>query len=236
MVWIVPGEFTMGDKDHKPGTKVAMSKGFWLGKYEVTQAQWKTVTGESIRDQLAKLTLEKPPQAGRFWLFNGEGRNHPVYRVTWAEASEFCRKLTQIERAEGRLPLDWEYTLPTEAQWEYSCRAGTTGDYAGDLDSMAWYERNAPYDTHPVGQKQPNAWGLYDMHGNVWEWCLNSYSNYPGGAVTDPVGATSGTVRIFRGGCWGISAASCRSAFRCWFDPALRDGNLGFRLALSPVR
>jgi formylglycine-generating enzyme required for sulfatase activity len=122
--------------------------------------------------------------------------------------------LTKPERSAGRLPAGWEYTLPTETQWEYACRAGTTGDYAGDLDAMAWYDKNAGGATHPVGQKQPNAWRLYDMHGNVWEWCLDWDGNYPSDAVTDPVGAASGSDRIGRGGGWWRSAFDCRSA-RC---------------------
>ncbi len=150
---------------------------------------------------------------------------------------EFCRKLTQQERAAGRLPEDWEYTLPTEAQWEYACRAGTTGAWAGELDAMAWYAKNSGNTTHPVGQKQPNAWGLYDMHGNVWEWCRDWYADkLPGGAVTDPVGAASGAFRVYRGGGWWLPADYCRSAYRNWSSPGDRGNDVGFRLALSAVR
>jgi len=138
------------------------------------------------------------------------------------------------ERAAKRLPEGYEYTLPTEAQWEYACRAGTTGDYAGRLDSMGWYDANSGNETHPVAQKQANAWGLYDMHGNVWEWCRDWYGNYPGGTVHDPVGPSSGSFRVSRGGCWFGSAHYCHSADRSWNGPSSRYDSLGFRLALAP--
>jgi formylglycine-generating enzyme required for sulfatase activity len=124
--------------------------------------------------------------------------------------------------------------LPTEAQWEYACRAGTTGDYAGNLDEMGWYGSNSGNKPHPVGQKRANAWGLHDMHGNVWEWCLDWYGNYPGGSVTDPKGAGSGSVRVLRGGCWNYVAGNCRSANRGGNVPGFRNGSLGFRLVLAP--
>jgi formylglycine-generating enzyme required for sulfatase activity len=150
----------------------------------------------------------------------------------------FCRKLTERERAAGRLPEGYAYTLPTEAQWEYACRAGTTGDYAGNLASMGWYKqnRNSGNQTHAVGQKQANAWGLYDMHGNVWEWCADWYADkLPGGSVRDPTGAASGSLRVFRGGGWGDGASLCRSASRSWGSPGSSISGLGFRLALSSI-
>jgi formylglycine-generating enzyme required for sulfatase activity len=151
---------------------------------------------------------------------------------------EFCRKLTERERSAGRLPEGYEYTLPTEAQWEYACRAGATGPYGGDgnLNDMGWYNQNSGNTTHPVGKKLANAWGLYDMHGNVWEWCFDWYGNYSGGTVRDPTGPASGSARVFRGGCWFQDGVGCRSAFRSWHEPGYRLFNLGFRLALSSVR
>src|SRR5690606_32494470 len=110
----------------------------------------------------------------------------------------------------------------TEAQWEYACRAGTTGDYAGNLEAMAWYDTNSGSTTHSVAQKRANAWGLHDMHGNVWEWCADFYRNYPGGSVRDYTGPTSGSDRIFRGGGWRLSASGCRSANRIWDEPGRR--------------
>jgi formylglycine-generating enzyme required for sulfatase activity len=148
----------------------------------------------------------------------------------------FCKKLTEREKAAGRLPTGYTYTLPTEAQWEYACRAGTTGDFAGYQDVMAWYSSNSGGTTHSVGTKQPNAWGLYDMHGNVEEWCLDWYAKYSSDAVTDPVGPASGSSRVIRGGSWGLDAASCRSAIRYDYEPGNRVSDVGFRLALSAVR
>ncbi|MFV0443280.1 MAG: formylglycine-generating enzyme family protein [Planctomycetaceae bacterium] len=147
--------------------------------------------------------------------------------VSWEDASEFCRKLTASERAAGRLPSGWSYTLPTEAQWEYACRAGTTGPYNGDgtgvLSDYAWYDSNADdvgekY-AHPVGQKKANRWGLLDMHGNVWEWCQDWYGEkLPGGR--DPLLSSGGSYRVYRGGSWDYSAWGCRSANRGGLGPS----------------
>ena len=128
-----------------------------------------------------------------------------------------------------------EFRLPTEAEWEYACRAGTKGAYAGNLDDLAWYWKNSAKTTHPVGQKKPNAWGLYDMHGNVWEWCSDWYGAYPAGTVTDPTGPAAGADRVNRGGCWVNIATHCRSANRNRLEPGGRDMDLGLRLAFAPT-
>jgi formylglycine-generating enzyme required for sulfatase activity len=185
---------------------VDIEKPFYMGKYEVTQAQWRAAMGSN------------PSQ------FKGD--DLPVENVSWNDAKEFCRKLSQMT---GR-----EYRLPTEAEWEYACRAGTTGAYAGDLDAMAWYDKNSGGKTHPVGQKQPNAFGLYDMHGNVWEWCEDDWHNSYNGAPNDGRAwvdiSARGSYRVFRGGGWNSYAVSCRSAYRnCW-APGDRGSRLGFRL------
>lgn len=218
MVWIAPGSFQMGnatnggsDPDEKPVHEVRVSKGYWLGESKVTQALWRAVMGNSPSH------------------FNGG--NLPVESVNWNDAMEFCQKLTQKARAAGGLPAGMEYLLPTEAQWEYACRAGTTGDYAGDLDAMAWYASNSQNETHEVKLKRPNAWGLYDMHGNVREWCADWYGNYPAGMQTDPGGAGNGTYRVLRGGAWNSSGARCRSSYRDRMTPDIRSVSLGFRLA-----
>ena len=220
LMTIAPGTFQMGSASggrdaERPVTRVTITKPFWLGKTEVTQAQWSMVIGSN------------PSQ------FHGSDR--PVERVSWVEAMEFCRRLTERERIAGRLPEGYIYTLPTEAQWEYACRAGTTGDHAGHLDAMGWYDKNSGSETHPVGQKKANAWGLHDMHGNVWEWCADRYGSYPAGSVTDPGGAVSGYDRVGRGGGWGDDAAGCRSTVRDGVESSRRGKILGFRLALAPV-
>jgi formylglycine-generating enzyme required for sulfatase activity len=222
MLWIGPGQFAMGtarggDANQRPVTQVRFTRGYWLGKTEVTQAQWQVV-------------MSSNPSARK-------GDTLPVENVSWDDAMDFCRKLTEGERAAGTLPDGYVYTLPTEAQWEYACRAGTTGDYAGDLNSMAWHSGNSGSSTHAVATKQANAWGLHDMHGNVWEWCLDRYSDrYPGGSVTDYAGPRSGSDRVIRGGSWVGTAQSCRSASRIGDVPGYSWNVLGFRLALSSVR
>ena len=218
MVPIAAGSFTMGStngsKDEQPLTQVTLTRPYWLGATEVTQSQWEAVMGNN--PGLSK------------------GANLPVEQVSYDDALAFCRKLTETERGADRLPEGYEYTLPTEAQWEYACRAGTTGDYAGNLNAMGWHKENSGGDkTHEVGGKQANAWGLYDMHGNVSEWCLDWYGHYEGGSLTDPRGAQSGSIRVNRGGGWYFVAGYCRSAFRNGCTPGGRGNILGFRLALS---
>jgi formylglycine-generating enzyme required for sulfatase activity len=143
---------------------------------------------------------------------------------------EFCRELTAREHAAGRLPAGYTFTLPTEAQWEYACRAGTTGAFAGNPEAMAWHKGNSGNSTHTVATKQPNAWGLYDMYGNVLEWCLDWYGDYKRGAQADPAGPGSGHFRMSRGGSWRVDVF--RSASRAGGSPGRRDYTIGFRLAL----
>ena len=221
MIQIKPGTFTAGDgsDSNNTPTQVTLTQAFLLGRTEVTQGQYEAVMGTN------------PSK------FKKVGRNAPVEQVSWDDAMAFCRKLTERERAAGRLSEGYAYTLPTEAQWEYACRAATTGSYAGDLNAMAWYDENSGKKTHAVGTKQTNAWGLSDMHGNVWEWCLDWDASYPGGSVTDPGGAPSGSYHVFRGGGWNLSAHFCRSADRIdYHSPVFRLYYLGFRLALAPSR
>lgn len=216
---IAPGRFTMGsnagDEDEKPVHAVVISRNFWLGQTEVTQAQWAAVMGNNPS------------------YFKGE--NLPVEQVGLEECLEFCRKLTERERAAGRLSPEYAYRLPTEAEWEYACRAGTTSEFAGNLNAMAWQKDNSGGTTHPVGQKQPNAWGLYDMHGNVWEWCGDFKRTYTSAEVIDPVGEEAGPYHAYRGGSWFYGAALCRSALRTNGAAGVRGYILGFRVALSVV-
>ena len=151
-----------------------------------------------------------------------KGSNLPVEWVSWEDCQEFIKQLNS--KGIGI------FRLPTEAEWEYACRAGTTGDYAGNLDEMAWYKETSSYSTHPVGTKKPNPWGLYDMHGNICEWCQDWSGDYPTGAVRDPRGAAGGSHRVFRGGCCYSIASHCRSASRNWDSPSFRYYALGFRL------
>jgi formylglycine-generating enzyme required for sulfatase activity len=205
---ITAGEFMMGSnnkEDEKPAHKVQITRDFELGKYEVTQAQWKSIMGSD---------------PGKF-----KGDDLPVETVSWEDAQQFIQKLNSRSSK-------YIYRLPTEAEWEYACRAGSEGDYSGDLGSMAWYGENAGGNTHPVGQKQANAWGLHDMHGNVYEWCQDWYGDkyYASSSSADPKGPDTGSARVLRGGSWNFDAAFCRSAFRHWFTPGNRYGSLGFRL------
>ena len=221
-VWVPAGEFQMGstsrhaESDEQPVTRVSFTKGFYLGKYEVTQAQWRALMGNN------------PSK------FNNCGGDCPVEQVTWEETQEFIRRLNARSGGE-------KYRLPTEAEWEYAARAGTTTDtYAGDitrsrgndpvLNGIAWYAENSGSTPHPVGRKAPNGWGLYDMLGNVWEWVGDWHGDYPGGRRTGPSGPSSGSGRVFRGGGWYFHAWVCRSANRDRASPGSRDGSLGFRL------
>ena len=201
LVWIPPGEFMMGSdngsSNEKPVHRVKISKGFWMGQTEVTQDQYRAVTGDN-------------PSA-----FKKD--NSPVDSVKWDDAMEFCRKLSQKEGL--------TYTLPTEAQWEYACRAGTKtrfsfGDSDSELENYAWYRGNTQ-GTHPVGQKKPNAFSLYDMHGNLFEWCSDWYDSdyYKNSPVVDPTGPSSGGYRVVRGGTWRGHARGCQSSFRGRLEP-----------------
>ena len=207
-----PGTFMMGSPSSEKGRnsgetqhQVTLTKGFWMLETEVTQKQWKAVMGTNPS--------------------NYKGDDLPVEQVSWNACQEFCKKCKSLG-----LPVQ----LPTEAQWEYACRAGTTGAYAGDLNEMAWYSSNSGSKTHPVGTKKPNAWGLYDMHGNVWEWCQDWYDRgYPSGSVTDPVGPKNGFRRVNRGGSWDRYAHDCRSASRSHYGFDNRYTAWGFRCVSS---
>ena len=211
-VWIPAGEFLMGSTsseafgDEQPLTRVQLSRGFWLGKYEVTQSEWQAVMG---------------PNPSRF---SGCGRC-PVEQVSWESAHAFIRQLN------GRAGMP-RYRLPTEAEWEYAARAGASGDRYGNLAAIAWYWDNSELRTHPVGGKAPNAWGLHDMLGNVWEWVQDWYGAYPGGPVMDPTGPGSGSSRVVRGGGWSGSsgAIGCRSSNRWSAQPHTGGNIIGFRL------
>jgi formylglycine-generating enzyme required for sulfatase activity len=212
-VLLPAGKFMMGSKDgeydEKPVHKVRISQPFYLGQYEVTQGQWQAVMGNNPSHFTGDPTL-------------------PVEQVSWEDVQAFIRRLNTREGGTA-------YRLPTEAEWEYAVRAGSTtaysfGDDASRLEAYAWYGENAAGRTHPVGQRQPNAWGLYDMHGNVWEWVQDGYGPYDVDVVTDPRGATAHVYRVYRGGGWGTFPANCRSSDRNYDAPDARLTGLGFRL------
>ena len=229
MVRIGPGSWMRGSitgpGDERPAHRVKLTKGFYMGVTEVTQEQWESVM---------------PDNPSRF-----KGAARPVENVVVADCVEFCKLLTQKERAEGKLPEGAEYRLPTEAEWEYACRAGSKakygfGDSDTDLADYAWFSKNSVR-TQPVGKKKANGWGLFDMHGNVWEWCSDWKGSYTADEAEDPTGAPSGPSyghRVFRGGSWGSTAAHCRSAARngCGTSNSRLSG-LGFRLVRTlPAR
>ena len=215
-VQIPAGEFLMGSESEEavdreqPVTRVRISQGFYLGKYEVTQGQWQAVMGSNPS------------------FVKQCGPDCPVETVSWDDVQEFIRKLNAAMGEE-------RYRLPTEAEWEYAARAGTSGDRYGNVDAIAWYvgdrgRGNSGRLTQPVGQKAPNAWGLHDMLGNVNEWVEDWYGDYPGGTVTDPRGPVSGSRRVARGGSWSDIAWYCRASYRTYNSPGDRISILGFRL------
>ena len=227
-VWIPPGSFVMGSDqgppDERPAHRVTFGAGFYLARHEITQAQWQAVMGDN-------------PSHFR-------GRLLPVETISWTDAQEFVARLSAADE-------EYEYRLPTEAEWEYACRAGTTGDYAGELDEVAWYYANAGdaqlsgewrdnrvkannNRPHPVGSKLPNAFGLFDMHGNLWEWCEDYYHPNYNNAPADGaawLGGGDTNLRVLRGGSWDVDADFCRSANRNWGAPNDRSNTFGLRLA-----
>ncbi len=252
LVYCPPGNFRMGSPISEPWrgadeeqVDVTLTKGFWLGKYEVTQQEYSQIMGANPSEFSAKGSMSHAT--------GGKGTDKfPVENVTWHDACAFCRKLTDDERAAGSLPSDWEYTLPTEAEWEYACRAGTTTATAfGEQLNACLANCNGeipyagpfggPYLMRPtaVGSYRANAWGLYDMHGNVWEWCRDVYHyNLPGGV--DPEAKLKHAKikaysRIVRGGSWLSVPRICRSAHRFRDPPGDRYYYIGFRVALRQV-
>jgi formylglycine-generating enzyme required for sulfatase activity len=222
-VLIPAGTFQMGSPPGEAGRfdderrhQVTISRPFYLQTTQVTQGQWERVMGHNPS------------------FFKKCGKDCPVERVSWHDAQAFIARLNHMEKTD-------EYTLPTEAEWEYACRAGSTtrfsfGDDAAKLGDYAWHGGNSGGTPRPVGQKKPNAWGLYDMHGNVWEWCLDWYGPYPDRPVTDPTGPDVGQFRVLRGGSWDFGYLDLFRCARCnySFRPTDRYDRRGFRVARTP--
>ena len=229
-VYLPPGSFRMGSpsnevdrfSDEGPQTAVTLTKGIFMGKYLVTQSDYMAVVGSNPS-------------------FFRSDPNLPVEQVSWNDATNYCTLRTQKDVAAGLIPSGCHYRLPTEAEWEYACRAWTSDRrlYYGDdpgyasLAAYAWYSANSGNATHPVGQKLPNSWGLYDMAGNVWTWCQDLYGSYSGGMAMDPQGSASATNRVIRGGSWSFDARFCRSAQRGSSSPGFTSSLLGFRVVLA---
>lgn len=216
MVWVDGGTFRMGAtseqgseiSDEKPVHSVTLS-GYYIGKTEVTQALWQAVMGSNPSE------------------FKGD--NRPVESVSWDDCQEFIRKLNAL--------TGQNFRLPTEAEWEFACRGGNNSrgyKYSGSnyIDNVAWYDGNSGDKTHPVATKSPNELGIYDMSGNVWEWCADWYGDYSSGRQTNPKGPYGGSGRVLRGGSWIIIAGCCRSSYRDGYIPTYRFNSLGLRLAL----
>ncbi|HYV27407.1 MAG TPA: formylglycine-generating enzyme family protein [Candidatus Eisenbacteria bacterium] len=243
LCWCPPGKFVMGsprtESERRPGedqVQVTLTRGFWMSKFEATQGDWKRVMGKLP----GPLTAELP-----------EGDRFPVGNVNFAEAEAFCQKLTALARQIGELPMDWEFRLPTEAQWEYACRAGTTTatSFGATLSSKQANFKGKPYNgaepgpslngAAKVGSYPANAWGLHDMHGNIYEWCRDWYhAKFPGGIDPDLYAAKATATpsqngdisRSRRGGCWADEGWPLRSAFRLRFEPQRRYDHIGFRV------
>jgi formylglycine-generating enzyme required for sulfatase activity len=219
LIKVIPGTFTMGssegeakrDKDERPH-KVSITKEYFLGKYEVTQEQYE------------KIMAKNPSKF--------KGPKKPVEQIEWKDAVEFCVKLTEIERNKKHISSSQHYRLPTEAEWEYACRAGSSTPYSGDLKKMGWYKDNSGKVTHNIGEKEANPWGFYDMNGNVWEWCHDWFGPYEDNAV-DPVGPDKETYKTFRGGSCKSTDRGCRSGNRYSHKRSKRMYFIGLRIVLS---
>ena len=237
LVLIPAGEFMMGSPESEDGRennerqhRVTLSQPFYLGKYEVTQGEWKQVMGTN-------------PWFGERYVQYGS--KIAATNVSWEDTLRFCKTLTEMDRTAGKLSSEEKYDLPTEAQREHACRAGSKtaysfGDDSSLLSKYAWWggirgdgnAKEEPY-AHKVGQKKPNAFGLHDMHGNVWEWCRDWYGDYPTYAVKDPLGPDKGSTRVIRGGSWDDESQGSRSARRSGNVPSDRGSSLGFRVAIK---
>jgi formylglycine-generating enzyme required for sulfatase activity len=209
--------------NESPQTQVTFTNGFWMERFEVTEGEFAAIMGTN------------------FTFLYSNDTNQPMDEITWFDASNYCAGLTVREQAAGRVPAGYVYRLPTEAEWEYVCRAGTTTRFPfGDdhsytlLLNYAWIATNSLAMTHDVGGKLPNPWGVYDMSGNVWEWCADFYGPYSGLSVTNPVGPASGAYVVMRGGSSFYNGDDARSAARNYNSPTFFSHGIGIRVVLGP--
>jgi formylglycine-generating enzyme required for sulfatase activity len=221
LILVPPGVFQMGSPQvlatpdgwdnevERPVHQVTITKGFWIGEFSITQRQWEEVMGNNPS------------------YFAGAGPDLPVEQVSWTDAQAFIAKVNGKQTR-------WTVRLPTEAEWEYAARAGTTGETYGPVDSIAWYAGNNSRTTHPVGQKRPNGFGLYDMLGNVWQWCEDWFAPYASAPAIDPQGPPDGEKRVMRGGCWYCDAIHARAARRNRDPQEHLSRSIGFRIVAVP--
>jgi formylglycine-generating enzyme required for sulfatase activity len=228
-VRIPAGEFMMGanngNEDEKPPHQVRIRQSFEMGKFEVTQRQWEAVMSRPPEAHARPGSVPAVVNPSHF-----KGPSLPVENVSWEDVQQFLRALNARDRQH-------EYRLPTEAEWEYACRAGQEGE-PNELETLAWYKDNSTGQTQPVGQKQPNAWGLHDMRGNVWEWVQDWYDHnyYKNSPATDPPGPEAASYRVYRGGSWYSNATDCRAAIRGFDLPSNHYYSLGLRLVRTPKK
>lgn len=262
MIWINPGNFIMGSPQTEKARsgsesqfKVEISKGYWIGKFPVTQLQWNALMNLDYKklsfDEIAMhqtcTNTDEDSMAYSIWPLKNKlstyELNRPATHVNWQDAMLFCEKLNIVYKQ--ILPEGYQFSLPTEAMWEFACRAGTiTSRYNGepeeDLFEIAWFNKNSNQKSHAVGLKKPNVWGLFDMLGNVYEWCLDDFMLYPEGPAIDWIGKKDNKLqatKTFRGGAWSSSAAELRAAARGYTnsDEYARQPWFGFRIALVPI-
>lgn len=231
-----------GSQDDESQHEVTLTREFFIGVYEVTQAEYELVMREnpSYFPEPVIHPAVRHPETGRLITpekkERSDGSRYPADRISWDDAVRFCEKLSNRRE---ELRRNRVYRLPSEAEWEYACRAGSTtafsfGADASLLSQFGWFSENSNQSTHPVGEKQPNAWGLYDMHGNVSEWCLDYHLNYPQESLIDPIGPANGRRRVCRGGNWSeLSAANCRSAHREGLASGVKLRAVGLRVVMT---
>jgi formylglycine-generating enzyme required for sulfatase activity len=243
LVWVPPGTFVMGSPAGEVGRNadetqhtVTLTRGIYMAKHLVTQAEYLAVASNN------------PSYFNGMRGINNYGTDlsRPVEQVRWFAATNYCWMLTEQQQMTAQIPTNWAYRLPTESEWEYACRAGTTTEFSYGADpgytnlaNYAWYSANSTNEVHEVATLLPNSWGLYDTEGNVFEWCLDWYGAYPGGPVTDPQGPPgpgSETIKVFRGGSWAYGPVDCRCAGRYSADWTTDYDYLGFRVVLAPAQ